>query len=414
MPGRRPKNRQDQIQGRPKNQPTINPLASPDAGGTADQDAAARVSARGEYDGERVSNARDASRILLPFKKQVVAPQAQNFGASAEVSELDTNHTIESAGIDTSAASTTDPTVDDEGYTVVHGRARRSAAHGRPRPFVFIQASVDPTWRFDAVAPSVPIPAGVASLDAVAPPVTPSVPSANPVAILPPPRRSTGAFAFPSLIARPFDAVSPSVLSAPPPSADPPPVRPVRRVHFTDAPSVALPASVAGVTPCNAASPVVESVPPPSVPRTSSTNYKPIVSSATSSTNDPKSISKEGFSSVEGTPLAGSYPWCGTSPSTSPVDRPVKSGIKQNAASGTKARPANSTIFNGDTSSDPGLSTTKVKGSKKRQRENKKLKKLASEAKVNSPGANPDPIYDNPYVTYDDPNVLTTHRRRES
>jgi len=95
------------------------------------------------------------------------------------------------------------------------------------------------------------------------------------------------------------------------------------------------------------------------------------------------------------------------SPSPSPVDRPVKSGIKPNAAAGTKAQPANNTIFSGDTSFDPVPSATKVKGSKKRQREKKK-KTLTTDDGIIAPPVLP-PIT---YVVYDAPNVFTAKDNR--
>jgi len=108
------------------------------------------------------------------------------------------------------------------------------------------------------------------------------------------------------------------------------------------------------------------------------------VGESAASTNDPKSNSKS-ISSIDRTPLSGSYPCeCGTSPSPSPVDLPVKSGIKPNAAAGTKAQPANNTIFTGDPSSNPDLSTTKGKRSKKRLREKKK-KNLTTDVGIKAP-----------------------------
>jgi len=98
-------------------QSQINPLASADAGGTAGHDAAACVSASGKCDGASVCNARDA-RMLSPTTRparQVVAPQAQNFGADAAVSELPINPTTESAGSNTSAAFTINPTIESAG-----------------------------------------------------------------------------------------------------------------------------------------------------------------------------------------------------------------------------------------------------------------------------------------------------------
>jgi len=97
------------------------------------------------------------------------------------------------------------------------------------------------------------------------------------------------------------------------------------------------------------------------------------------------------------------------SPSPSPVNRPVKSGTKPNAAAGTKAQPANNTIFSGDTSSDPVLSATKVKGSKKRQREKKK-KNLTTDNGINAPPVLAPFTY--PRNRYDAPFVLTAKEDR--
>ena len=178
---------------------------------------------------------------------------------------------------------------------------------------------------------------------------------------------------------------------------------------------MALPAPSAGVTPGNAASPVVYSVSPATIPQAASTNDLPIPAGAsaastnesTSKINDPKRIS-----SVNDTPLSNTNPpvqasACGTSPSPSPFDCPVKSGIKLNAAAGTKARPANNTIFTGDTSSNPGLSTTKVKGSKKRQREKKK-KNLTTDDGIMAPPVRAPTVYQE----YDGLNVFTAEEDR--
>jgi len=108
------------------------------------------------------------------------------------------------------------------------------------------------------------------------------------------------------------------------------------------------------------------------------------VRASATSTNEPKSNSKS-ISSIDRTSLSGSYPCeCGTSPSPSPVDLPVKSGIKPNAAAGTKIQPANNTISSSDTSSDPVLSATKGKRSKKRLREKKK-KNLTTDVGITAP-----------------------------
>ena len=71
----------DQPRGDMNTQSTINPLASSDVGGTAGHDAAACVSARGEYDGERVCYAR-CQCVLSPTTqslsaRQVVAPHTR-------------------------------------------------------------------------------------------------------------------------------------------------------------------------------------------------------------------------------------------------------------------------------------------------------------------------------------------------
>jgi len=126
---------------------------------------------------------------------------------------------------------------------------------------------------------------------------------------------------------------------------------------------------------------------------------------AAASTNDPKSIS-----SINSTPLSGRNPCaCGTSPSPSPFERPVESGIKLNVAAGTKAQPANNTIFTGYTSSDPALSATKVKGSKKRMREKKK-KNLTADDGINAPPVLAPFTY--PRYRYDAPFVLTAKEDR--
>jgi len=191
-------------------QPQINPLASSDVGGTAGHDAAACVSARGKCDGASACDARDANYMLPPttqslLARQVVAPQAQNFGADAATSELPINPTIENAGIDTSSASTINPIIESAGIdtpaasiskdstkgkitsyfvkSTADGRARRSAVRGPPPPSVSIP---------------VPTPAGVAPFDAVAP----SVPSVAPTAL----RRRTVAATNDSPISQPTGA----------------------------------------------------------------------------------------------------------------------------------------------------------------------------------------------------------------
>jgi len=97
------------------------------------------------------------------------------------------------------------------------------------------------------------------------------------------------------------------------------------------------------------------------------------------------------------------------SPSPSPVNRPVKSGIKPNAAAGTKAQPANNTISSGDTSFDPVLSATKVKGSKKRQREKKKKNRTTDDGIYAPPVLAP---FTYPRNRYDAPFVLTAQEDR--
>jgi len=374
-------------------QSTINPLASADAGGTAGHDAAACVSARGKFDGASVCDARDARMLQPPTTlsfqaRQVVAPQAQNSGTGAAVIALVPQpSTIKNAGADASKVSISKrsvrfaaapPVDDDEGWTkclgkTAQGRARRSAVCGTSAPPVLPSAGVT---SLDAVAPSDPSvrpSAGVTSFDAVAPSVTPSVPSA--AVPLPPDvwweglsYDRNGMLVPPSIRAVP-SAVAPSVT-----------------------PSVALPASPGGVAPGNAASPAVYSVSPTTIPQAASTNDLPIPAGAaaastnesTSKVNDPKSIStNESTPKINDPELISSIPTSTdeptfeilgalSNPSNAAVDRPVKSGIKPNAAAGTKARPANTTIFNDDTSSNSDLSTTKVKGSKKRLREKKK------------------------------------------
>jgi len=224
-------------------QSQINPLASADAGGTAGHDAAACVSARGKCDGASVCDARDArmlSPTTLPFQaRQVVAPQAQNFGTGAAVIELAINPTIESAGSNTSAAFTINPTIESAGIdtpaasiskdstkgkitaffvkSAAHGRARRSAVRGPSDSLPFPSVSIP-----------VPTPAGVAPFDAVAP----SVPSVS----IPVPTPADVA---------PFDAVAPSI------------------------PSVSIPVPTpAGVAPFDAVAPVRPSVPPPDLSST--------------------------------------------------------------------------------------------------------------------------------------------------
>jgi len=180
------------------------------------------------------------------------------------------------------------PVDDDEGWTkclgkTARGRAKRSAECGTSVPSIrsAIRAAV-PSLR-SAVCPStrssVRPSAGITSLDAVAPPVTPSVPSA---AVPLPPWEGfsydkNGTLTPPSVRAVP-SAVAPS---------------------FT--PSVALPAPPGGVTPGNAASPVVYSVSPATIPQAAPTNDLPIPVGATAAStneftskiNDPKSISAD-------------------------------------------------------------------------------------------------------------------------
>jgi len=180
-------------------QSTINPLASSDVGGTAGHDAAACACARGKCDGERVCYARDANCVLSPTTqslsaRHVVAPQAQNFGTgAAAIALVPQPSTIENAGADASKVSISQrsvrfsvaPPVDnDEGWTkclgkTARGRAKRSAECGTSVPSAAVPSirSAVPSIH-SAVRPSIRPSAGVASLDAVAPPVTPSVPSA--------------------------------------------------------------------------------------------------------------------------------------------------------------------------------------------------------------------------------------------
>jgi len=400
-------------QGDVDTQSTINPLASSDVGGTAGHDAAACACARGKCDGERVCYARDANCVLPPTTqslsaRQVVAPQAQNCGTgAAAIALIPQPSTIENADAAASKVSTSQrsvrflvapPVDDDEGWTkclgkTARGRAKQSAECGTSVPSIrsavrpSIRSAVRPSTR-SSVRPS----AGVVSPDAVAPPVTPSVPFA--AVPLPP---------WEGLCYKNGTLVPPSVRAVP--SAVAPSVNP----------SVAVPAPPGSVTPGNAASPVVYSGSPATIPQTASTNDSPIpAGAAAASTNEPtsKTNGTKRISSVKNAPISNINPpvqasACGTSPSPSPFDLPVKSGIKLNAAAGTKARPANNTIFTGDTSSDPVLSATKVKGSKKRQREKKK-KNLTTDDGIISPPVLP-PIT---YVIYDAPNVFTAKDNR--
>jgi len=275
-------------------QSTINPLASSDVGGTAGHDAAACVSTRGKSDGERVCNARDA-RVLIspttlsPRARQVVVPQAQNFRASAAaIALVPQPSTIENAGADAPEVSTpkrsvhftTDPPVDDEeGWTKVEGktargRAKRSAKCGTSVPSV---PSVPSAVRHPTRSSLRPA-AGVTSLDAVAPPVTPSVPSAA-VPLPPwggvaydrngtpthPSVRGSIPVPTPAGVAL-FDAVAPSI-SIPVPT--PAGVAPFDAV----APSVSIPfPTPAGVAPFDAVAPSVA----PTALRVASTNNSPI------------------------------------------------------------------------------------------------------------------------------------------
>jgi len=231
----------DQPQGDMNLQPQINPLASSDVGGTAGHghDAAACVSARGKCEGVRVCDARDANYMLSPTTqslqaRQVVAPQAQNFGTGAAVSKLAINPTIESADSNTPAASTSKDTTKGKitAYFVkstADGRARRSAVRGPSPPSV------------PSVSIPVPTPAGVAPLDAVAP-LRPSV-------------SQRVKFDLPPAGVTPFNAVAPSV------------------------PSVSIPVPTpAGITPFNAVAPSVPSVSPPALRRrtVAPTNDSPI------------------------------------------------------------------------------------------------------------------------------------------
>ena len=220
--------RPDQPRGDMDTQSTINPLASSDVGGAAGRDAAACVRARGECDGERVCYARGANCVLSSTTqslsaRQVVVPQAQNSGASAAaIMFVPQPSTIENAGADASEASisqrsvhfTTDPPVDDEeGWTkyfgkTARGRAKRSAKCGTSVPSAVPAAPAVRRPTRSSFRPA----AGITSLDAVAPPVTPSVPSA--AVPLPPwggvAYDRNGAPTHPAGVA-PFDAVAPSV-----------------------------------------------------------------------------------------------------------------------------------------------------------------------------------------------------------
>jgi len=278
-------------------QSTINPLASSDVGGTAGHDAAACVSARGKSDGERVCNARDA-RVLIspttlsPRARRVVVPQAPNFRASAAaIALVPQPSTIENAGTDAPEVSTPnrsvhfspDPPVDDEeGWTKVggktaRGRAKRSAKCGTSVPSVPSVLSAAPAVHRPTRSSFRPA-AGVTSLDAVVPPVTPSVPSA--AVPLPPwggiayDRNGTpthpsvrGSIPVPTLAGvAPFDAVAPSV-SIPVPT-------PAGVAAFDAvAPSVSIPfPTPAGVAPFDAVAPSVA----PTALRVAPTNDSPI------------------------------------------------------------------------------------------------------------------------------------------
>jgi len=400
------------------------------AGEAAGHDAAVCISACGKCDGASVCDARDArvpSPTTLPLQvRQVVAPQAQNFGADAAVIELTINPTIKSAGNNTSAASTINPTIESAGsnasaastskgstkgkitaffvMSAANGRAGRSAVSGPPAPSVpsvsisvLTPAGITP---FDAVAPSVPsvsisvlTPAGVTPFDAVAP----AVPSVS-MSVLTPAGVT------------PFDAVAPAV------------------------PSVSMPVlTPAGITPFDAVAPAVPFVSPPVLSRAASTNDSPIpqpTGTAAASTNE--STSK-------------TWPY---------VDRLAKPGIKLIAAAGTKALPVqtpDSPVSTNNTSPTLGRAegmpkvtieesvkempkvtieesakempqvtieesvneTPKatIKKSKERMRANKKSKKQASEAKVNSPEDRPT-IYYNPYQEYSNPEILTAKEDR--
>jgi len=350
--------------------------------------------------------ARDASE-LSPTTIQAVAPQAQNFGTGtgAAVSELAINPTIESAGSNTPAASTSKDTTKGKitAYFVkstADGRARRSTVRGPSPPSV------------PSVSIPVPTPAGVAPFDAVAPSVpSVSIPVPTPAGVAP------------------LDAVAPSV-----PSVSP-------RVRFDLPP--------AGVTLSNAVAPSVPSVSPPAPHRrtVASTNDSPISqpTGAASQHSTNKFNSRTRRYDVRGSRL-------------------VASGVKLSAAAGTKALPAqtsNNTIFTNNTSHNLGRSeespnvtieespnvtieespnvtieespnvtieespnvtikespnvtieespNVTIKKSKARLRENKKLKKQASEAKVNSSDTVLKPIT---YVVYSTPFILTAKDER--
>jgi len=370
-------------------QSQINPLASADTGGTAGYDAAACVSPRGKCDGASVCDARNArvpSPTTLPLQaRQVVAPQAQNSGTGAAVSELAINPTIESAGSNTPAASTSTSKDTTKGKITAYfvkstadGRARRSAVRGPSAPSV------------PSISIPVPTPAGVAPFDAIALAVpSVSIPVPTPAGV------------------SPLDAVAPSVPSV------------SRRVKFDLPP--------AGVTPSNAVALSIPSVSPPAPRR------RTVASTNDSSISQPTRAASQ-HSTNEFTSRTRLYVVCGS--------RLVASGIKLNAAAGTKAPPAqtsNKTIFTNNTSPNLGrseeshnvtieespnvtieespnvtieespnvtieespnvtieessnvtikeLPNVTIKKSKTRLRENKKLKKQASEAKDNSSDA---------------------------
>jgi len=515
-------------------QSTINPLASSDVGGTAVHDAAACVRARGECDGERVCYARDAncvlsSTTLSPRARQVVVPQAQNFRAgAAAIALVPQPSTIENAGADAPEVSTpkpsvhftTDPPVDDEeGWTKVEGktaqgRAKRSAKCGtsvppavrhptrssfRPSasitsldavaspvtPSVPSAAVPLPPWEgvaydrngmpthpagvapFDAIAPSVSIPvptsAGVAPFDAVAPSVAPTalrVASTNDSTI----SRPTGAAPQPSTndspILQPAEAAwqrrdemhalsktrlfiakgsrfvssgmdprmadrqaPPAQTTIPIVTHDTPPN--LKHVEFSpndtieeeshdtieeeshvtieeESPNVTIQSP--NVTFEESPSATIEEESPNVTTQSPNVTFEESPSATIEESPPDVTVKKSKKQAPEAKDNSSDTP---LSPSSSPVDPPVKSGINPNAAAGTKAQPANNTIFSGDPSSDPVLSATKVKGSKKRQREKKK-KNLTTDDGIIAPPVLPSITY----VVYDAPHVFTAKDNR--
>ena len=435
-----------------------NPLASSDVGGTAGHDAAACVSARGECDGERVCYARDANCVLSPTTqslsaRQVVAPQAQNSGTSAAaIALVPQPFTIENAGADAPEVSTPNrsihfspapPVADDEGWTeclgkTARGRAKRSAACGTSVPSAAVSA-VRPSATVPAVAlpAALPLPSLPAALPSVRPSLSSALQSALPTALpsvlppalplltlsLPPLPSSSLPLPYPS---RPGKAspttetgrrpIRPSVPSLPPPPRPSP----------LPWPCPPLPAALHPV-----ALPRLSSIPFPPQPflrlfrrttRPSRWERRPL-----RRTTRPSRWGRRPLQRM--TPRASLLSTTPRSPAPTrpcklartgrahllrPSIVPLNLVLSQMQLLGLKAQPANNTIITGDTSSDPALSATKVKGSTKRQREKKK-KNLTTDDGINAPPVLP-PIT---YVVYDDPNVFTAkdnsayHRAQE-